>query len=120
MTTTPERHTSTMEERTVRRGRRIGRWQYVVDRWNGDRWRLDGTTIDLEYDPIHGGCSIRGAWVVWAGPRSEYEPIDHFLTGYCGAMWWVESFIDGSHATDPDPPRWALHARAELALAGAA
>lgn len=105
------RATLTMGERTVRRGRRIGRWQYVEDRWMGDRWRLDGTTVDLQFYPLGRSSGLHGVWYVWVGDVM-HESIDHFLDG---AKDWVEQIVDGRYADAPNPPRWAQKARTQLA-----
>lgn len=90
--------------------RRRGRWTYVSDPINGPRWRLDGTTLDLEYDDLHSGCSLRGAWVLWLGERCTFEPIDHFLDG---SMEWVERSVDRPDSFGGGE-EWAVSARAQL------
>lgn len=64
-------------------GRRRGRWAYVSDRYDGPRWRLAGTNLDLEYDPLDGSSSPRGCWILWVGDRPRF-PIDHYLDGSMG------------------------------------
>lgn len=99
---------------------RRGRWTHVSDPMNGRRWRLNGTTVDLEFDDLHGGgTSLRGAWIIWDGPRSTFEAVDHYLDG---AMDWVEKLVDGRTewrggrtGCEPDP-EWILKARTALAV----
>lgn len=82
-----------MAARVERTGpRRRGRWTYVVDRWMGDRWRLDGTNLDLQYDELNRGGGLPGAWVVCEGDATHLTAVDHFLDG---AMGWVEDVVDG-------------------------
>jgi hypothetical protein len=90
--------------------RRRGRWTYVSDPMNGPRWRLDGTTLDLEYDDLHSGCSVRGAWVLWLGQRCTFEPIDHYLDG---SMAYVEMALDGFIVKDDS--LWVRVAREQIA-----
>lgn len=69
--------------------RRIGNWQY--ERYIG--WRLDGTDLVLDYDPLDVSGDLRGCYLLATLPRgSEYnggdgEPIDHYLVD---AMRYVE------------------------------
>lgn len=66
-------------------GRR-GRWTYDHDPYEGPIWRLDGTSLFLEYDRTHSGCAIPGAWILYRGGHYD-GPVDHYLDG---AMEWVE------------------------------
>jgi hypothetical protein len=90
--------------------RRRGRWTYVSDPTNGPRWRLDGTTLDLEYDPLDAGSALRGAWIVWLGSRCTFTGIDHFLDG---SMEHVEGAVDdpGSFSGAEE---WARVAREQI------
>lgn len=67
-------------------GRRIGRWTYGNHEGLNPGWRLDGTNLVLDFDPIHSGCAVRGAYVLWENGRPG-NPVDHYLAG---AMRFVE------------------------------
>lgn len=109
------------EARVVRTGsRRRARWTYVVDRYNGSRWRLDGTTVDLEFDRLSGGCALRGAWALFVGDH-EYGAVDHFLDG---SMEFVEHVVDGKydpplHWPQQTVPGWIAPACESVAASGA-
>lgn len=93
--------------------RRRGRWTYVSDPMNGPRWRLDGTTLDLEFDDLDSAsCALRGAWHVWLGSRQVgVYGIDHFLDG---SMAHVEEAVDDPASFSGDE-EWARVAREQIA-----
>lgn len=75
-------------ERITGTGPKRGRWTYVSDRFNGPRWRLDGTALDLEFDDLDRSGEMRGAWVLWIGDHM-HGPVDHYLDS---AMSHVEEY----------------------------
>jgi hypothetical protein len=70
--------------------RRRGRWTYVSHSWNGPVWRLDDTTLDLEYDELSSGACIPGCWILYRNGRYD-TPIGHYLDY---AMEYVEEKYD--------------------------
>lgn len=69
--------------------RHIGNWTYGDHEGLNPGWRLNDTSIVLDYDRLHSGGSVRGAWCIWINGTEE-EAIDHYLTG---AMEWVEAHL---------------------------
>lgn len=88
--------------------RRRDRWTHVVDPMDGPRWRLDGTTLALQYDPLDSGGPLRGAWCVWLGQyQAPPSVIDHYLDG---SMAYVEGMVDSGIARE----LWARVAREQI------
>jgi hypothetical protein len=62
---------------------RRGRWTFVSHPGNGDVWRLDGTTLDLEHDPDCHACCVggrcNGAWILYEDGRYR-EPVAEYLS----------------------------------------
>lgn len=65
-------------------------------RWTRDPrvgWRLDGTNLVLDFDPLSGGD---GCWMLSRDGESGEEAIDHYLDG---AMEFVE-FVERRHGME--------------------
>lgn len=72
-----------MAKRVARRGR----WTYGNHTGLNPGWRLDGTNLVLDFDPLSQAAGVRGCWTLWIN-GVEQEPIDHYLDG---AMEFIES-----------------------------
>ena len=69
--------------------KRRGRWTYGVHPdIPGDNagWRLDGTNLVLDFDPLDRGGDLRGGYVLYDNGR-YVDRIDHYVDP---AMSWVE------------------------------
>jgi hypothetical protein len=74
---------------------RRGCWTYD----SGVGWRLDGTNLVLDFDPLDSGD---GAYLLagdHGGCHHLLEPIDHYLDP---AMEWVEQHVDAA-VVEPRP-----------------
>lgn len=69
--------------------RRIGRWSYGDHPGLNPGWRLDGTNLVLDFDPLNRSGTLTGAYQLWTDGRPG-EFIDHYLDG---AMSYVESTL---------------------------
>ena len=58
--------------------RRRGRWIYGNHTGLNPGWRLDGTNLVLDFDPLNSGGPLRGAWILWTDGRPG-SAIDHYL-----------------------------------------
>lgn len=74
--------------------RRGGRWRYGDHPGLNPGWRLDDTTLVLDYDPDDSSGSLRGCYMLWRDGQ-EVAPIDHYLDG---AMRYVEDHLAESLA----------------------
>ena len=73
---------------------RRGNWTYVHTRYDGPRWQLDGTTLQLEHDPsshacCNGGGRCNGAWSLYS-PSRYLALVDSYLAG---SMDFVEEHV---------------------------
>lgn len=79
--------TALQELREATITRRIGRWAYSADEGLNPGWRLDGTGLVLDYDPLDAQGERRGRWQLWRD-GAPGESIDHYLDA---SMAYVEA-----------------------------
>ena len=90
---------------------RRGNWTYVHTRYDGPRWQLDGTTLQLEHDSANRmGDSPNGMWDLYS-PGRFVAHVDGYLDG---AMEHVEEHLAEYFAVDCLRCRRTLVDRDEL------